>query len=172
MTGKLLDYFKPQPTITYEVALYYAAGISFTSAINSCSLNQYLFAAGHVGGRIRSALCSLVYRKVIPNLFKTKIFYKILSSKIINPFCTYFILQALKLSKTALGETSPGKIVNLIASDLTRFENCSFSMNFIWSAPLATLIIGYVVYNESGFSRLFGMIAVFVAVPIQGNINY
>lgn len=64
LLGGLLRHFRPNPAVSHEAALYYAGGIALGSAINVISLNMAIFGAFHVGGRIRVAVCSLVYRKV------------------------------------------------------------------------------------------------------------
>ncbi|XP_071872524.1 ATP-binding cassette sub-family C member 4 isoform X1 [Bombus fervidus] len=137
LLGGLLRYFKKSTTETYETALLYASGICIATAINVITLNQVIFGAFHVGARIRIATCSVVYRK------------------------------ALRLSKTALGETAPGKVVNLVANDVNRFDLVSIFIHHMWSAPLSTLIIAYFLYIEAGYAGLIGIAAVFVVVPIQ-----
>ncbi|XP_076757866.1 ATP-binding cassette sub-family C member 4 [Xylocopa sonorina] len=138
--GGLLRYFKKSTNETYEAyetALLYAAGICIATAVNVITLNQAIFGAFHVGARIRVATCSVVYRK------------------------------ALRLSKTALGETAPGKVVNLVANDVNRFDLVSIFIHHMWSAPLSALIIAYFLYTEAGYAGLIGIAAVFVVVPIQ-----
>ncbi|CAD1468873.1 unnamed protein product, partial [Heterotrigona itama] len=63
LLGGLLRYFKKNTTETYETALLYAAGICVATAVNVVSMNHALFGAFHVGGRVRVATCSVVYRK-------------------------------------------------------------------------------------------------------------
>ncbi|CAK9815097.1 Probable multidrug resistance-associated protein lethal(2)03659 [Anthophora plagiata] len=137
LLGGLLRYFKKDTQETYETALLYAAGISLATAVNVITLNQAVFGAFHVGAKIRVATCSVVYRK------------------------------ALRLSKTALGETAPGKVVNLVANDVNRFDLVSIFIHHMWSAPLSALIIAYFLYIEAGYSGLIGIAAVFIVVPIQ-----
>ncbi|XP_076648329.1 ATP-binding cassette sub-family C member 4 [Halictus rubicundus] len=137
LLGGLLRYFKKNTTETYETALLYAGGICIATLINVVLFNQAIFGAFHVGAKIRIAACSVVYRK------------------------------ALRLSKTALGETAPGKVVNLVANDVNRFDLVSVFIHHMWSAPLSALIIAYFLYTEAGYAGLIGIAAVFVVVPIQ-----
>lgn len=137
LLGGLLRYFKKSMNETYETALLYAAGICIATAINVITLNQAIFGAFHIGAKIRVATCSVVYRK------------------------------ALRLSKTALGETAPGKVVNLVANDVNRFDLVSIFIHHMWSAPISMLIIAYFLYTEAGYSGLIGIAAVSVVVPIQ-----
>ncbi|EFN66324.1 Probable multidrug resistance-associated protein lethal(2)03659, partial [Camponotus floridanus] len=74
---------------------------------------------------------------------------------------------ALRLSKTALGETAPGKVVNLVANDVSRFDLVSILIHHMWSAPLSALIVAYILYQDVGYAGLIGIAAIFVVVPIQ-----
>ncbi|XP_051158203.1 ATP-binding cassette sub-family C member 4-like [Leptopilina boulardi] len=135
--GGFLKYFKPNTDVPYHIAFIFAGGICLTSILKVISINQSLYGALHIGGRVRIAVCSLVYRK------------------------------ALKLSKTALGETAPGKIVNLVANDVNRFDLVSILIHYMWSAPLTALIIAYFLYNQAGYAGVIGIAVIFIVVPIQ-----
>lgn len=79
-----------------------------------------------------------------------------------------FRLQALRLSQCALGETSPGKVVNLLSNDVSRFEYINLNMNSIWIAPLLALIVACLLYeNEVGWPGLIGIATIFTIVPLQ-----
>lgn len=73
----------------------------------------------------------------------------------------------MRLSQTALGETAPGKVVNLLSNDVNRFDFVSLFLNAMWTAPLATLIIGTLLWHEIGIAGLIGIGVVFIVVPIQ-----
>lgn len=75
--------------------------------------------------------------------------------------------QALRLSQTALGETAPGKMVNLLSNDVNRFDLVSAFVNFMWTAPLLTLLVAVFLYREIGYPAFIGIAIVFVVVPIQ-----
>ncbi|XP_014611630.1 PREDICTED: multidrug resistance-associated protein 4 [Polistes canadensis] len=137
LLGGLLRYFRKGSGETYQTALLYASGICIATAISVITINQTIFKAFHIGAKVRIAACSVVYRK------------------------------ALRLSQTALGDTAPGKVVNLVANDVNRFDLVSIFIHHMWSAPLTALIIAYFLYTEAGYSGLFGIAAVFVVVPIQ-----
>lgn len=137
LLGGLLRYFRKDSVESYENALWYAAGICIATGMNVISGNQAIFGAFHVGAKVRVAVCSVVYRK------------------------------ALRLCKTALGETAPGKIVNLVANDVNRFDLVSIFIHYMWSAPLSALIVAYILYQEIGYAGLIGIAAIFVVVPIQ-----
>lgn len=106
-------------------------------AFNTILMNQIFIVAFHNGMKIRIAVCSVIYRK------------------------------ALRLSQTALGETAPGKMVNLLSNDVNRFDLVSAFVNFMWTAPLLTLCVAAFLYNEIGYPAFIGIAIVFVVVPIQ-----
>ncbi|KAF7993145.1 hypothetical protein HCN44_005926 [Aphidius gifuensis] len=137
LLGGLLRYFREEGGVVFNEALMYAGGICLATGINAITINHTIFNAFHVGGKIRIAVCSVVYRK------------------------------ALRLSTTALGETAPGKIVNLVANDVNRFDLVSIFFHHMWLAPLLTIIIGVILWMEAGIAGIFGIAAIFVIVPIQ-----
>ncbi|XP_029164699.1 probable multidrug resistance-associated protein lethal(2)03659 [Nylanderia fulva] len=137
LLGGLLRYFRKDSVQSYENALWYAAGICISTGMYAISGNQAIFGAVHIGAKVRVAVCSLVYRK------------------------------ALRLSKTALGETAPGKVVNLVANDVNRFDLVSLIIHYMWTAPLSALIVAIILYQQIGYAGLIGVATVFVVVPIQ-----
>ncbi|XP_036143538.1 multidrug resistance-associated protein 4 [Monomorium pharaonis] len=137
LLGGLLRYFRKDSLELYENALWYGAGICVATGIYVISGNQTIFGAFHLGAQVRVAICSLIYRK------------------------------ALCLSETALGETAPGKVVNLVANDVNRFDYVTVLIHYMWSAPISALIVAYILYLEVGYAGLIGTAAIFVVVPIQ-----
>lgn len=77
-----------------------------------------------------------------------------------------FRLQALRLSQTALGETSPGKVINLLSNDVSRFDAASFFFNALWISPLLTFIVGCLLWKEVGSAGLVGISVVLTMVPM------
>ncbi|XP_055306698.1 ATP-binding cassette sub-family C member 4-like [Sitodiplosis mosellana] len=137
LLGQLLLYFRKDSTMTYEDALMYACGIVILNALNTILVNQFVMIAFHNGMKVRVAVCSLIYRK------------------------------ALRLSQTALGETAPGKVVNLLSNDVNRFDWVTVFLNSMWTAPLLTLIVGALLWAEIGYAGMIGIVIVFIVVPIQ-----
>ncbi|KAL1501387.1 hypothetical protein ABEB36_006715 [Hypothenemus hampei] len=138
MLGQLLSFFREDSNLTKTDALFYAGAISLCSLFTTLLTNQYNMEASHYGMKIRTAACALIYRK------------------------------SLRLSKTALGETASGKIVNLLSSDVSRFNVVSVLVHYMWVSPLVTVIVTYFIWSEVGWASMIGILAVFVVVPIQG----
>nr|XP_023020915.1 multidrug resistance-associated protein 4-like [Leptinotarsa decemlineata] len=138
MLGYLLDYFKPNQTTTTKTdALWYAGAVVALNTISALFINQYIMDAFHYGMKVRAAVCALIYRK------------------------------ALRLSKTALGDTASGKIVNLLSNDVSRFDIVSIFIHHMWVAPTSSIIIMYFLWAEAGYAGILGIIAVFCVVPLQ-----
>lgn len=123
--------------MTHEMALYYAGGIVLVNAMGSLILNHFFLNSFHYGMKVRVAVCSIIYRK------------------------------SLRLSQTALGETAVGKVVNLLSNDVNRFDIVSFFVHSMWTAPLMSLVVGYLLFIEVGWAGMIGIAIVFIVVPIQ-----
>lgn len=134
------SYSRKDTDVTYNDALFHATGIVCSNAFNALLINHIYHRAFHNGMKVRIAVCSLIYRK------------------------------ALRLSQTALGETSPGKMVNLLSNDVNRFDWASFYINTIWVSPLVNVIVGCLMWIEIGFTGLFGILVVSTIFPILGII--
>lgn len=99
-------------------AYFYASAVVFTSALNVVLMHPYLLSQLHLGMKMRVAMCSMIYRK------------------------------ALRLSKTALGETTAGQVVNLLSNDVGRLDLAIIFIHFLWIGPLETLAVTYMMYLE------------------------
>lgn len=91
----------------------------------------------HLGMKIRVSCCSLIYRK------------------------------SLKLSKTALGETTAGQVVNLLSNDVNRFDVAVLFAHQLWVGPFETIICTYMMYLQVGVSAAFGVLVLIMFIPFQ-----
>lgn len=123
--------------MSYDDALWYGSVMVGLAAINGVVINHFFMAGFHNGMKVRVAVCNLIYKK------------------------------SLRLSQTALGDTAPGKVVNLLSNDVNRFDIVSIVINAMWAAPLMTLIAGYLLWQEVQWAGMFGLAIVFIVVPLQ-----
>lgn len=99
-------------------AQLYAAGLIAASVLSVVSGHPFLLGVLHLSMKMRIALCSLIYRK------------------------------ALRLSHTALGDTSVGQVVNLLSNDVGRFDLFFFNGHFLWLAPLELFVVTFLMYQK------------------------
>lgn len=124
--------------MSLQEAYLYAGGVILCSVFNIFVSYPYLMANLHLAMKMRVACCSLIYRK------------------------------SLKLSRTALGQTTIGQAVNLMTNDVGRFDSCIFFVPYLWVGPVETVIITYLIYREVGISAVFGVGALLLFIPLQG----
>ncbi|KAJ8983669.1 hypothetical protein NQ317_003456 [Molorchus minor] len=115
----------------------YAGLIVLATLINVLCIHNYQLRVMHLGMKIRVAACSLIYRK------------------------------ALKLSKTALAETTVGQMVNLLSNDVGRFDFAGQHIHNLWLAPVETVVVMYLVYNYVGTTGLVGAFFSTVVHPLS-----
>ncbi|CAG9859550.1 unnamed protein product [Phyllotreta striolata] len=137
LLGLLLDYFNPELEVPKERAYLYAGLIVLFNFLSIFLSNQYMLGAFHAGMRVRAACCALIYRK------------------------------AVKLSKTALGDSASGKIVNLLSNDVSRFDLVSLFLHQMWAGPCGALIVMVLLYRDAGYAGIIGIFAVFAIVLLQ-----
>ncbi|XP_013098645.2 probable multidrug resistance-associated protein lethal(2)03659 isoform X1 [Stomoxys calcitrans] len=142
--GGLVSYYaKPQNNNSSDLstAYLYAMGVILCSAVNVLLMHPYMLGILHVGMKIRVAMCSMIYRK------------------------------ALRLSKTALGNTTSGQVVNLISNDVGRLDTSVIHMHYLWLGPVEIVIITYLMYREIGVSSLFGVAIMILFLPLQAYLG-
>lgn len=123
--------------VSDEEALWCAGGMLIIIGLTSVLTNHINVTVIHNGSKIRIAISSIFYRK------------------------------ALRLSQTALGETAPGKMVNLLSNDANRFVLASAYINFMWTSPLTTICVAILLFREIGYAALIGIAMIGIVVPIQ-----
>nr|XP_040221376.2 ATP-binding cassette sub-family C member 4-like isoform X1 [Anopheles coluzzii]XP_040221377.2 ATP-binding cassette sub-family C member 4-like isoform X1 [Anopheles coluzzii] len=135
--GRMLLYFREGSNVTREDALYYACCMVAVRAIIVLCDNQYGIISVLTGVKAKIAVCSVVYRK------------------------------SLRLARNALGDTSPGKMVNLMSNDVNRFDIASYLVCFMWTSPLVMLLASVLLWYEIGWSGVAGLVAIVIITPIQ-----
>ncbi|XP_072383363.1 ATP-binding cassette sub-family C member 4-like isoform X2 [Diabrotica undecimpunctata] len=139
--GLLLTYYSPDSTTTKQQALGYAGMIVTFNTLTSFIKNQYMMNSMHAGMRVRTSVCALIYRK------------------------------AIKLSTTALGKSSVGKIVNLLSNDVSRFDSASMLLHQMWVGPVSAIIIMYIIFQDIGWSGAAGVVTIVTIMPMQAYIG-
>lgn len=140
--GGLVSFYAPDNVDTTVNKAYMYAGI-----VIGCTLITVLVSHPtnmgilHIGMKIRVSVCALLYRK------------------------------ALRLSKTALGDTTVGQVVNLLSNDVSRFDGAVVLLHNLWVGPLVTGVATYFMYNEIGIAACIGVTCILVFIPFQGKLS-
>ncbi|GLG99920.1 Putative multidrug resistance-associated protein [Gryllus bimaculatus] len=136
--GQLVLSFSNDSEVPRDAAMGYAAGVVLCSAANIFVIHPYMMAIFHMGMKMRVGSCSLLYRK------------------------------ALRLSKTALGDTTAGQVVNLLANDVARFDLAVIFLHYLWIGPVETVLATYVMYRHVGIASVIGVATILMFIPLQG----
>lgn len=100
------------------------------------------------------------------------IYYLFNTSAKIRVACAGLIYQkVLRLSKSSAEEGQNGKIVNLISTDLAKFDDGLTFLYDVWKGPLQAIVFFVVIYMEIGVAAFAGMAFMASFVPLQGKID-
>lgn len=138
--GKLIMYFErydPDNMPALYEAYGYAAGISLSTLVLALLHHLYFYHVQRAGMKIRIAMCHMIYRK------------------------------ALRLSATAMGQTTTGQIVNLLSNDVNKFDELTIFLHFLWVGPLQAAAVIGLLWQEIGASCLAGMAVLIFLMPLQ-----
>ncbi|KAI2474192.1 ATP-binding cassette sub-family C member 4 [Diabrotica virgifera virgifera] len=137
MLGGVLDYYTPGSKKSKLEAYFYGSGMVIMSLTSSILMNQYMTNAAHAGMKVRSSVCALIYRK------------------------------ATRLSRTALGDTPAGKVVNLLSNDVARFDFASMMIHQLWIGPVSTIPVIYFLYQRAQLPGIAGILVILIMSPLQ-----
>jgi ATP-binding cassette subfamily C (CFTR/MRP) protein 4 len=80
----------------------------------------------------------------------------------------YFLFQSLRLTKTALRETSVGQAVNLLSNDVAYLDRTIVFLPFLLIGPVQTAVIVNFMWKKIGLSAVIGAASVLLFIPLQG----
>lgn len=76
-------------------------------------------------------------------------------------------MQALRLTKSYAVDGLNGQVINLMSSDVNRFNNSMVFLHNLWKGPLEMAVFSYFLYREIGYYGFIGMGFILCFVPIQ-----
>lgn len=137
--GELLTYWTVDPPITQMEAVYYALSMIIINWIAAYLNHHGNLFCSQFGMKLRIATSSLMFRKV------------------------------MRMNNGALGDTTAGKVVNILSNDLQRYDNAFIFLHFVWIIPIQLVAVCYLGYLQAGVAALIGLASlVVIALPIQG----
>ncbi|XP_063908432.1 probable multidrug resistance-associated protein lethal(2)03659 isoform X2 [Zophobas morio] len=136
--GRLLSYYEGTNSDVSETEAYLQAlAIALCLILNALLTHPPYMGLMHLTMKMRIACSSLIYRKM------------------------------LKLSKTALAETTTGQIINLLSNDVSKFDQGFMLAHYVWIAPIHAVIGTYFLYRQIGISAFFGVVLLVAFIPVQ-----
>ncbi|KAG5679349.1 hypothetical protein PVAND_008920 [Polypedilum vanderplanki] len=137
LLGGILRYYGNPNNSDPKIAYFYAGGLILCSFLNVICAHGLMLSNLNVGMKMRVSACSLIYRK------------------------------SLRLSKSALLNTTSGQVVNLLSNDVGRFELIAMFVHYLWVGPIETIVIGVLMYMEIGISAIAGILFLLLFIPFQ-----
>lgn len=75
-------------------------------------------------------------------------------------------------TNNSLDDDLNGRILNLLSTDVNRFEYCCMFFLELWQAPIEGAIVIYIMYANIGPACLIGVAFLLAFIPFQGNLNF
>uniref|UniRef100_A0A8B9PGZ5 ATP binding cassette subfamily C member 4 n=1 Tax=Apteryx owenii TaxID=8824 RepID=A0A8B9PGZ5_APTOW len=82
-------------------------------------------------------------------------------------FGIFTMIEALRLSNTAMAKTTTGQIVNLLSNDVNKFDQVTIFLHFLWAGPIQAVAVTVLLWMEIGPSCLAGMAVLIILLPVQ-----
>jgi hypothetical protein len=126
---------------------FYAIALFTVATLQTLLLSQYFHVMFRTGLQIRTALVSVIYKKVRNFIGGFGLKIGPVSSALATASSVF---QALKISNGARKDFTLGEIVNLMAVDAQRFVDLMTFINLLWSAPLQICLAVYFLWAILG----------------------
>ncbi|XP_001946763.2 multidrug resistance-associated protein 4 [Acyrthosiphon pisum] len=138
--GGILAYFNPVGSDKADLGYAYmcAFGLVFSMFTSMVLQNVTLIEILHCGMKMRIACCSMIFRK------------------------------SLRLSNTAINETTVGQMINLLSNDVNRFDRSATFLHYLWIGPIQSIVVTYFLWQEIGVSSLLSIAVMILIIPFQG----
>ncbi|CAH1105143.1 unnamed protein product [Psylliodes chrysocephalus] len=137
LISKLLLVYERMTSEGANEVYIYSSLIVLSQFLNVICTHKFILAMNQVAMKFRIASCSLIYRK------------------------------SLKLSKSALAETTIGQMVNLLSNDVGRFDLAVHRLHYVYLAPIQTLVVMCLLYINIGLTALSGALFLLLSIPLQ-----
>ncbi|KAK5984150.1 hypothetical protein GCK32_008958, partial [Trichostrongylus colubriformis] len=136
--GRLIRYFRFDAPMTEMEAYVAAGGVAMTAALFALIHHPYFYGLQQVGLQVKVAASGMLVNK------------------------------GIRLSSSALHKTTVGHMVNLLSTDINKFDMGFLFLHYMWVSPLLLIGYSYYLWQEIGPSSFAGFGALVVLIPIQG----
>ncbi|XP_023230048.1 multidrug resistance-associated protein 4-like [Centruroides sculpturatus] len=92
---------------------------------------------------------------------------ELIGMKLKIAFCTIIYRKAMRLSPSSLEKSNVGQMVNLIANDVSKFQNYTNSIPYLFTNPFFIITAIAMLWQYYGWTILVGFLAIFFYIPIQ-----
>lgn len=76
----------------------------------------------------------------------------------------------LRLSSSALNQTTAGQLVNIMSNDVNRFDLVLVSLHHLWIMPFQIALMCYLIYVQVNIAAVIGVVTVLMqTLPLQCN---
>lgn len=123
--------------VSYQMAQVMSSLLVLSSFLLQVIRHYAWFMCSLSGNNIRTSVTALLYKKV------------------------------LKMSKSSSIQVDMGQVINVIANDLSRFEDISTSLNAIPLAPIMSALTIWFTYDLISDSCFVGMFIIVMLIPVQ-----
>ncbi|TKR82120.1 hypothetical protein L596_015893 [Steinernema carpocapsae] len=135
--GHLIRYFEANTNLSENDAYFAAGGVAFTCIFYVVVHHPYFFGLQKIGLELKVGASGLLMKK------------------------------GVSLSSSALHRVSVGRLINLITTDVNKFDSGFLFFHFCWVSPLLLIGYGYMLWSELGASCLAGFGALLLLCPFQ-----
>ncbi|XP_033954587.1 ATP-binding cassette sub-family C member 4-like isoform X2 [Pseudochaenichthys georgianus] len=147
LLGEVILFFENYDEQTSLRMVYvYAAAMSISPFALTILQHLYYYYVQRIGMRIRVAMCHMIYKK------------------------------ALGLSSESMGQTTTGRIVNLLSNDVNRFDEAMVIIVLLWcrigpSCLAGVAVLALMMPVQTVFGKLFGIFRSKTAVLADNRIH-
>ncbi|CAG9575807.1 unnamed protein product [Danaus chrysippus] len=140
--AELLNYWSVNSTMTQDRAAIFAGSMVLANLASAFFNHHGNFYCQQFGMKLRIATSTLMFRKI------------------------------MRMNNGSLGQTTAGKVVNILSNDLQRFDLAFLFLHYVWIIPLQLAAVIYLGYVQAGYASLIGLAAlILIALPIQGYLG-
>ncbi|OXU16308.1 hypothetical protein TSAR_005794, partial [Trichomalopsis sarcophagae] len=136
--GSLVSHFYQNSTSTTWDAYIHTSCLVCLIVLQVMLIQQANYGLSVIGMRLRIACSSLIYRKT------------------------------MKLSCSSVHQVSSGSILNLLSSDVAKFDTFFTSFHYVWIIPLQAVAMACLIWQRIGIATLVGIGSmIMTTIPIQ-----